>query len=411
MVAQPINQNKTRILLVDDDPIVLRIYADGLSRQGFEVETANDGLMAMQALRAAKPDLLVLDQMMPKLSGAEVLRFVRSQPELAALPVVVLSNAYMNELAWDASARGAQKGLLKTQCTPRVLTGVIRDLLADAASPEDSSILRAARKAESTHSTAPAPAPATGEKEEIGMARQARRDFLEKAPATCAELRNLFQALSQARNEVERGIRLQNFYRKVHFVTATAGLAECHQLGQMASAFEALLFEVMNKPSHFNPSVLRTMALTVDFLGVLLERARDSVLGTPLSGQALAVDDDPMSNRLVVSALRHAHLRARSTEEPQTALRWLQAERFDLVLLDVEMPGMDGFELCKRLRALPGYQQTPVIYVTSHGDFESRTKSVLSGGDDLIAKPVFAMELAVKAVAHLLKRQMRGNES
>jgi CheY-like chemotaxis protein len=44
-----------------------------------------------------------------------------------------------------------------------------------------------------------------------------------------------------------------------------------------------------------------------------------------------------------------------------------------------------------------------VIYVTSHSDFESRTRSKLSGGDDLISKPVFPMELAVKAVAHLLK--------
>jgi len=67
------------------------------------------------------------------------------------------------------------------------------------------------------------------------------------------------------------------------------------------------------------------------------------------------------------------------------------------------MPGMDGFELCKRLRLLPGYAQTPVIYVTSHSDFENRTKSVLTGGNDLISKPVFPIELAVKAVTHLLK--------
>jgi CheY-like chemotaxis protein len=87
-------------------------------------------------------------------------------------------------------------------------------------------------------------------------------------------------------------------------------------------------------------------------------------------------------------------------------LQWLKERRYDLVLLDIEMPGMDGFELCRRLRTLPGYQKTPVIYVTSHSDFESRAKSILSGGDDLISKPVFPMELAVKAVALLLKRQM-----
>jgi len=73
------------------------------------------------------------------------------------------------------------------------------------------------------------------------------------------------------------------------------------------------------------------------------------------------------------------------------------------VLLDIAMPGMDGFELCQRLRKLPGYQKTPVLYVTANDDFENRAKGVLSGGDDLISKPVFPMDLAVKAVALLLK--------
>jgi CheY-like chemotaxis protein len=80
-----------------------------------------------------------------------------------------------------------------------------------------------------------------------------------------------------------------------------------------------------------------------------------------------------------------------------------QGNHFDLVLLDIEMPGMDGFELCRRLRLLPGHQKTPVIYVTSHDAFENRAKSVLSGANDLISKPVFPIELAVKAVSHLLK--------
>ena len=56
---------------------------------------------------------------------------------------------------------------------------------------------------------------------------------------------------------------------------------------------------------------------------------------------------------------------------------------------------------------MPGYEKTPVIFVTVHGDFENRAKSLLSGGDDLIAKPVFPMDLAVKAVALLLKRQVQ----
>ncbi|MCX6892373.1 MAG: response regulator, partial [Verrucomicrobia bacterium] len=100
-----------------------------------------------------------------------------------------------------------------------------------------------------------------------------------------------------------------------------------------------------------------------------------------------------------------AGLDARSTDDPKAALQWMQEKQYELVVLDVQMPGMNGFELCRRLRLLPGYLQTPVIYVTAYNDFENRAKSVLSGGDELISKPVFPMELAVKAITQLLKKQ------
>jgi CheY-like chemotaxis protein len=174
----------------------------------------------------------------------------------------------------------------------------------------------------------------------------------------------------------------------------------------MASAFEALLYELADKPASVTPSALRTIATTVDFVGLLFDRARDSVAEEPPVAQALVVDDDILSNRLVVAALRRAHLQARSAEDPLVALQWLQVTRYDLVLLDIEMPGMDGFEFCRKLRLLPGYQLTPVIYVTAHSDFSNRAKTMLSGGGDLISKPVLPSELAVKALTHLLKRQL-----
>jgi CheY-like chemotaxis protein len=170
----------------------------------------------------------------------------------------------------------------------------------------------------------------------------------------------------------------------------------------MASVLEAMLFDLTNKPALTTPSLFRTTALAIDVFGSLFQRARSSSQDGPAQAQILVVDDDALSNRLVVSALRRAQLQARSTEDPFVALQWLQTQRYDLVLLDIVMPGMDGFELCQRLRRLPGYEKTPVIYVTGHSDFENRARSALSGGDDLLGKPVFPLELAVKAMTHLL---------
>ena len=91
-------------------------------------------------------------------------------------------------------------------------------------------------------------------------------------------------------------------------------------------------------------------------------------------------------------------------ESPARALEQLQHTKFDLVITDVNMPGMSGFELCKQLRATPANRTTPVIFVTVQDDFERRTHSALSGGNELIGKPYLLMELAVKALGHVLRK-------
>jgi CheY-like chemotaxis protein len=230
---------------------------------------------------------------------------------------------------------------------------------------------------------------------------------LAHAQTVCADLRKLFQAAAQqSQGSSEQLIRFQDLYRRVHFLAAAAGLTEYAQLTQTAAVFEALLYVLIKEPARIGPSVLRTLANLVDFVELLFRHTGESLPGGPLSAQVLVVDDDPVSNRLVVSALREAQLNPRSTEDPLVAWEWANQEHFDLILLDIEMPGLDGFELCKRLRVVPGYEFSPVIFVTMHSDFESRAKSSLSGGDDLIAKPILPMELAAKVVMHLLKRQM-----
>jgi putative two-component system response regulator len=134
----------------------------------------------------------------------------------------------------------------------------------------------------------------------------------------------------------------------------------------------------------------------------LLRGASDSGSAEPPASRVLVVDDDLLSCRLAVSALRNARLDAQYAQDPLQALPMARQTRFDLLLLDFEMPRMDGIELCRQLRLLPGYAQVPVVFVTGHDDFEARLNLSSAGGDDLISKPFFPIELAVKAVMHLL---------
>jgi DNA-binding response OmpR family regulator len=101
-----------RLLLVDDDAVATRAYRDRLSAHGFQVNTASSAAMALSILRSAKPDMVVLDLMMPEVSGVEVLKFIRSEARLAHTPVVVLANAYLNDLGRQAARVGIEKAFL-----------------------------------------------------------------------------------------------------------------------------------------------------------------------------------------------------------------------------------------------------------------------------------------------------------
>jgi len=78
-----------------------------------------------------------------------------------------------------------------------------------------------------------------------------------------------------------------------------------------------------------------------------------------------------------------------------------------LIFLDVDLSGeMDGFALCKKLRSFPLHQKTPVVFVTSSSGFESKARSVLSGGNDLIGKPFPMLELGVKALTYIANAKL-----
>jgi CheY-like chemotaxis protein len=147
----------------------------------------------------------------------------------------------------------------------------------------------------------------------------------------------------------------------------------------------------------------------VDLLGRLFKQDQQAAAGSEPEAQplALVLDDDPVCRHVVVAALRKAHFTAEGEGDPLATLPRLAEKHYGLILLDMEMPGMDGLEFCRRVRQMPGYQHTPIIFVTSHSDFDLRVKSTLSGGQDLISKPIFPLELAVKSVTQALKSQLQ----
>ncbi len=178
------------------------------------------------------------------------------------------------------------------------------------------------------------------------------------------------------------------------------------QIAQMADALEALLKELYEKPKNITSSALRTVASAIDFLGVLFDRHTLPDQQEIPSANILVVDDEAISRRAVTYALEKAKLKPVNVEDPLVAFKMLSENKFDLIFLDVDMPGMNGFELCSKLRTLPAHKKTPVVFVTSLNDFESRASSTMSGGSDFIAKPFLFIELAVKALVYVLRGRL-----
>jgi CheY-like chemotaxis protein len=123
------------LMIVEDDPVIVQVYRGALERRGFAVQVAQDGLIAMKNVLQFRPDLVVLDVMMPKVDGNYVLKYIRSRPELKDVKVIVLSNASIADAGSPVLAQRPDAVFLKSQCTPTILADAISELLGGAGTP------------------------------------------------------------------------------------------------------------------------------------------------------------------------------------------------------------------------------------------------------------------------------------
>lgn len=119
----------------------------------------------------------------------------------------------------------------------------------------------------------------------------------------------------------------------------------------------------------------------------------------------LLVDDDPKLIQLMGRLLGDLG-RIRFATSGDAALRQAHAERPDLILLDAEMPGMNGFDTCAALKAAPDLSDVPVIFVTSHTDLDHEVRGFSVGAADFIHKPVSEHILRARVTTHLRLKQL-----
>ena len=120
----------SKVLLVEDDSLMVKMYDLKFTHDGFSVAVALDGEEGLQKARAENPDIIVLDIMLPKMSGTEVLEKLKEDPTTRDKPVIVLTNLNVTEEdVAKCKDLGAKEILMKTEVTPQEVVDKIRQYL------------------------------------------------------------------------------------------------------------------------------------------------------------------------------------------------------------------------------------------------------------------------------------------
>ena len=119
-----------KILIIEDDPLMSRMYQKIFSLEGYSVDIAGDGLEGLEKTRSLKPTLILLDIMMPKMNGLQVLEKLKLDPETKSIPVVILTNLAGSRDAEDAMLKGAVKYIVKSEYEPNQIVEMIQETIS-----------------------------------------------------------------------------------------------------------------------------------------------------------------------------------------------------------------------------------------------------------------------------------------
>jgi CheY-like chemotaxis protein len=374
------------ILIIEDDSLVADVYSQKLREQGFAVSVAADGRAGLEMFHDRKVDLVLLDLLLPQIDGVQLLKQIRSEFGPQELPVVAFTSAYLGGVVQQAWEAGANQVIPKAGIKPNLVIQMVENALADPPLTGASSS-RTTSKAE--------------------FDPVARKTFLDSSSETLAALwRPLKQLASQGQHPDN-----QACYREllgiVRPLTTTAASVGLEGIAQMSSALEALLQELCDAPYRLSPSALLTIAQAIDTLKSLFTYPDGGSAKNPSEARTLVVDDDVFARQAVSRVLSRVNLRAICVDSPVRALKRRTGKGFDLIVLDIELPDANGFDLCSRFRAMPACRSTPIIFLSMRKDLKDRTESVLRGGNDYITKPFLHTELATKALSLVIGSRLK----
>ncbi|MFL5354768.1 response regulator [Archangium sp.] len=363
------------VLVVDDDPLVQHLVSGQLGPAGFTVVTASDGLEALKKAKELRPHAIVLDIYLPRLDGWSVLSTLKSEPDLARIPVIIIS---VEEQRARGFSLGACEYLVKP-VEPEHLVDVVRRSIGTTSAGEvlvvddDAStrelVSRSLRRAGFSTSEAH-----NGE------------DALLKArvsPPTLVVLDLMMPNLDGF--EVLRRLRAEKL--QVPVVVLTGKTLTAEEQAVLRDGFAGFV----QKGGHALEDVIGQAK------GLLLKQSAQRAGRLP---RILYVEDNPQ-NRDIVRRYLGGLFEVLEAEDGELGVERASKDAPDLILMDLSLPRVDGWEATRRLRQLPSAATIPVIAITAHAGREYQEKATAAGCNAYLTKPLDRDQLLETIRKHL----------
>jgi DNA-binding response OmpR family regulator len=370
--------NSKRLLLLIDDPFLSRFYREKLEGARFQVDLARDLAHGLDLLQAEPPNVLVLDSVLPGSDAVQSLESIRAAGISSEMEIIVLPTPH-----YSVSQR--------LEADPRVR------LLKPSSNPLGELFQRVS---ELLH----------GQKKDEGALMLAtlpdenwRMGAVDAAQESLTGMRHVLHDLSRPGAEAQA---LGGVLQQVHRLSAQVALLSRNSLTNIAIAVEVMVYNLTLYPERFDALSLRTLTQAVDFLSLLLRDGTYSRMPEIDSANIMIIEDEASARELIIAAMELVGLHANGLESPNGGLSALGSKAYDLIFLDINLPEMNGFDLCNKVRSLPLHERTPIVFLTGMASFQNRVQSSLSGGNDFIGKPFNVAELGVKALMWVMKGKL-----
>jgi Response regulator receiver domain len=198
------------------------------------------------------------------------------------------------------------------------------------------------------------------------------KEFYARAQKRLALQRKLLQDIGREPNGPDRQKMLTDLYLEMGALKNEAGFPEVLSVWRVAFALEGLVQQFMRKMRSITPSTLRTVAGGLDLLENLCKPELKPERLTNRPFKFLIVDDDIIGRQALSLALNKAFSQPDIAVDGEEALARVNEQTYDVIFLDVQMPGMDGFEVCTKIHETTLNRSTPVVFVTIVSDFDAR---------------------------------------